>query len=137
VAELQAFAVGFSQVLMYNDPNEVVPEAGDAAPAEVEASAGAERQPGTLAGPPNFGKNFMKKTRKHIDQVRNRGSVPEDIPSPGNGGAERLVQIIRDRVAHGGGRDTIFADEPAVAFEDQGVTYIFRLNGEFWTILGN
>jgi hypothetical protein len=42
-----------------------------------------------------------------------------------------------ERVAKGGGRATTFADEPAVAFEDGGVTYIFKPNGEFWTILGN
>ncbi len=29
------------------------------------------------------------------------------------------------------------AEEAAVAFEDGGVTYIFRTAGEFWTILGN
>jgi hypothetical protein len=96
-----------------------------------------ERQPGTLDGPVSFGKNFITKVRKHINQVRSRGPVLEDIPSPGRGGAERVAQIIQDRVAQGGGRDTTFADKPAVAFEDEGVTYLFRPNGEFWTILGN
>jgi hypothetical protein len=84
-----------------------------------------------------FGKNFEKKVRKHIDQVRKRSSPPEDIPSPGKGGTQRVEQIIRDRLAQGPGRDTTFAGEAVVAFDDQGVTYIFRLSGEFWTILGN
>jgi hypothetical protein len=86
---------------------------------------------------PSFGKNFDKKVRKHIDQIRNRGPIKEDIPSPGQGGIDRVEEIIRDRVALGGGRAATYADEPAIAFEDGGVTYIFRLNGEFWTILGN
>ena len=90
-----------------------------------------------LSGPVTFGKNFDTKVRKHIDQVRNRGPIKDPIPSPGKGGIERIEQIIRDRVAQGGGRATSYADEAAVAFEDGGVTYIFRPNGEFWTILGN
>jgi len=90
-----------------------------------------------LEGPINFGKNFDKKVRKHIDQVRNRGATKEDIPAPGRGGIERVQEIIRERVARGGGRATTYAGEPAIAFEDGGVTYIFRRNGEFWTILGN
>jgi len=91
----------------------------------------------SLSGPVRFGPNFAKKVRKHIDQVRNRGPVQEAIPSPGRGGIEHVERIIRDRVAEGGGRATTYAGEAAVAFEDGGVTYIFRTNGEFWTILGN
>lgn len=90
-----------------------------------------------LSGPISFGDNFAKKVRKHIDQVRNRGGVKDPIPSPGNGGIEEVERIIRERVAKGGGRATTFAGEAAIAFEDGGVTYIFRPNGEFWTILGN
>ncbi len=93
--------------------------------------------PSLLGGPVRFGDNFDKKVRKHIDQVRNRGPVREAIPSPAKGGIERVQQIIRDRVAQGDGRGTTFAGEAAVAFEDGGVTYIFRPTGEFWTILGN
>jgi hypothetical protein len=89
------------------------------------------------SGPITFGENFAKKVRKHIDQVRHRGPVPEAIPSPGKGGMERVKQIIRERVGKGDGRATTYAGEAAVAFEDGGVTYIFRPNGEFWTILGN
>ncbi len=95
------------------------------------------RQPGTLSGPVRFGKNFEKKVRNHIGQVRNRVMPPEDIPSPGRGGLERVTEIIQERVAEGGGRETTYAGETAVAFEDGGVTYIFRSDGEFWTILGN
>jgi hypothetical protein len=90
-----------------------------------------------LRGPVTFGENFAKKVRKHIDQVRNRGPVKEAIPAPNRGGIERVERIIRDRVALGAGRRTTYAGEPAVAFEDGGVTYIFRADGEFWTILGN
>lgn len=86
---------------------------------------------------PTFGENFPKKVRKHIDQVRNRAGVRENIPPPGKGGIERVRQIVCDRVAKGDGRATTFAGEPAVAFADGSVTYIFRPNGEFWTILGN
>lgn len=93
--------------------------------------------PSLLTGPVTFGENFAKKVRKHIDQVRHRGPVPEVIPSPGKGGIERVAQIIRDRVAKWDGRVTTYAGEAAVAFEDGGVTYILRPNGEFWTILGN
>src|SRR5262249_39224432 len=100
-------------------------------------NSGPTRAPGTLSGPVSFWRNFLSKVRKHIDQVRNRGAEQEAIPSPGRGGADRVRQIIQDRVAQGGGRDTTYAGEPAVAFEDGGVTYIFRPNGEFWTILGN
>jgi hypothetical protein len=95
------------------------------------------RSPGTLDGPVRFGKNFDKKVRKHIDQVRNRVSPPENIAAPSASGIDRVRRIIEDRVAAGRGRDTTFADEPAVAFEDGGATYIFRPDGEFWTILGN
>jgi RHS repeat-associated protein len=90
-----------------------------------------------VEGEVRFGKNFDTKCRKHIDQIRNRGPVREDIPSPGRGGRERVQEIIRQRVAQGGGRATTYADEPAIAYEDGGVTYIFRPNGEFWTILRN
>jgi hypothetical protein len=86
---------------------------------------------------PRFGKNFDKKVRKHIDQIRNRGPVKEDIPSPGKGGIDRVEEIIRERAVLGGARAATYADEPVLAFEDGGVTYIFRLDGEFWTILGN
>ena len=86
---------------------------------------------------PIFGENFAKKVRKHIDQVRNRAAAYEDIPVPGKGGIEHVKQIIRERLLRGGGRATTFAGEPAVAFEDGNVTYIFHPNGEFWTILGN
>ncbi|HKI20166.1 MAG TPA: hypothetical protein VKA15_19910, partial [Isosphaeraceae bacterium] len=52
VAELQSYAVGFSQVLTHNyPPDEVGAGAGEAAPAEVGAGAGMERQSGTLDGP--------------------------------------------------------------------------------------
>jgi hypothetical protein len=91
----------------------------------------------SLSGPVSFGDNFTKKVRKHIDQVRNRGAVKDPIPSPGNGGVEAVERVIRDRVAQGGGRATTYAGEPAIAFQDGGVTYIFRATGEFWTILGN
>jgi len=101
------------------------------------ATPNAERQPGTLSGPVQLGKNFEKKVRKHIDQVRNRVTPPEDIPSPGKGGVKRVAEIIHERVAKGGGREATYAGETVVAFEDGGVTYIFRSNGEFWTILGN
>ncbi len=84
-----------------------------------------------------FGKNFGKKIRKHIDQVRKRGDVVDNIPSPGKGGIERVEQIIKERVANGGGRITTYAGERAIAFEDGGVTYILRKGGEFWTILSN
>lgn|SRR5487761_1813375 len=90
-----------------------------------------------FSGPLQFGENFPKKVRKHIDQVRHRGPVKDNIPSPGDGGIERVEQIIRDRVALGGGRLTTFADERALAFEDGAVTYIIREDGTFWTILSN
>jgi hypothetical protein len=95
------------------------------------------RPAATLAGPVRFGKNFDKKVRKHIHQVRHRKDPPESIPAPSAGGIDQVREIIEQRVAKGGGRDTTFADQPAVAFEDGGVTYIFRPDGEFWTILGN
>jgi hypothetical protein len=40
-------------------------------------------------------------------------------------------------VARGAGRATTFAGEAAVAFDDGGITYIFKTTGEFWTNLGN
>ncbi len=91
----------------------------------------------SIGAPITFGENFAKKVRKHIDQIRHREPVPEAIPSPGKGGIERVEQIIRERVGKGNGRATSYAGEAAVAYEDGGVTYIFRPNGEFWTILGN
>jgi hypothetical protein len=57
------------------------------------------RQPGTLSGPVQLGKNFEKKVRKHIDQVRNRVIPREDIPSPAKGGFDRVTEIIHERVA--------------------------------------
>lgn len=91
----------------------------------------------SLSGPVEFGPNFAKKMRKHIDQIRNRGSIREDIPAPGKGGIERVAEIVRDRVANGGGRSTTYADAPAVAYEDGAVTYIIHPDGEFWTVLSN
>jgi hypothetical protein len=46
------------------------------------ASAAVPGNPGSLSGPVVFGKNFDKKVRKHIDQVRNRGPIREDIFRP-------------------------------------------------------
>ena len=119
-------------------------EAG-AEPSEERIEGGVERgegapadaAPSLITGPITFGENFAKKVRKHIDQVRSRGPVKEDIPPPGRGGLERVERIIRDRVARGAGRATTYAGGAAVAFEDGGVTYIFRTNGEFWIVLGN
>ena len=88
-------------------------------------------------GPIDKGPNFLTKVRKHIEQVRNRLPVKEAIPKIGQGGADRVWEIIQARVAQGGGRTTVFAGEAAIAFEDSGVTYIFRPSGEFWTILAN
>ena len=116
---------------------DVVPMSMTNPDAEPTGTPNAERQPGTLSGPVQLGKNFVKKVRKHIDQVRNRVTPPEDIPSPGKGGIKRVAEIIHERVAKGGGREATYAGETVVAFEDGGVTYIFRSNGEFWTILGN
>lgn len=90
-----------------------------------------------LSGPLQFGQSFPKKVRKHIDQIRHRGPLKENIPAPGKSGIAHVEQIIRDRVALGGGRPTTFAGEAAVAFEDGMVTYIIRQDGMFWTILSN
>jgi hypothetical protein len=100
-------------------------------------SEGSDSVPLLFSSPVTFGENFAKKVRKHIDQVRSRGPTREAIPSPAKGGVERVRRIIQDRVAQGVGRATTFAGEAAVAFEDGGVTYIFKATGEFWTILGN
>jgi RHS repeat-associated protein len=86
---------------------------------------------------PVFGKNFEKKVREHIDQVRRRNGGREDIPRPSKGGAEAVERIIRERVARGNGRAGTYAREQAIFFEDCGVSYVFRTNGEFWTILSN
>ena len=69
--------------------------------------------------------------------MRNREAIKDSMPSPGKGGMEAVSRIIRERVAQGGWSATTYAGEAAVAFEDGGVTYIFRPNGEFWTSLGN
>ena len=89
-------------------------------------------------GGPSFGPNFLMKVRKHIDQVRrrHRGHV-DRIPRPERGGADRLKEIIVTRVSRGGGRFTTFAGARAIVYEDEGVSYVFRENGEFWTILRN
>jgi hypothetical protein len=84
---------------------------------------------------PTFGKNFDKKVRKHIDQVRKRHGVKEDIPEPGRGGIGRVEEIIRARVAQGGGVLEKWAGEDVIAFYDGAIKYIFRLNGEFWMIV--
>jgi len=86
----------------------------------------------------SFGKNFDKKVRKHIDQVRKRNDKQIDkIPSPNKGGAEKVKEIIQKRVSEGGERRSTFAGEPAIFYEDGDVSYVFRENGEFWTILKN
>ncbi len=85
----------------------------------------------------NWGKNFSKKARKHINQVRNRHGTVEQISKLRKGGEKRLQEIIRTRVGQHGGRATTYAGERAIAYEDGGVTYIFRESGEFWTILSN
>jgi hypothetical protein len=90
------------------------------------------------SGGPRFGSNFAKKVRKHINQVRHRQpGVVDNIPSPGLGGIGQVESIIRNRVAQGGGELTTYAGQSAIRYIDDGMTYIFRQNGEFWTILGN
>ncbi|MBL4661912.1 MAG: hypothetical protein JKY19_16250 [Alcanivoracaceae bacterium] len=86
----------------------------------------------------SFGNNFNKKVRKHIQQVRNRtNGVIDDIPSPGKGGADVVKNIIKQRVLKGVGYVSKFAGETAQFFPDGNVVYVFRENGEFWTILKN
>ncbi len=85
----------------------------------------------------SFGKNFEKKVRKHINQVRNRLGTKEEIPSPGKGGAEKVQQIIQDRISQGGGYAGRYAGEKVTFFEEGKVVYVVRENGEFWTILNN
>ena len=130
VDELHCYAVGVNQVLVHNECSFVPLE-------EVEASAAKLKAADDFSANINQGKNFLSKVRKHIDQVRNRLATSEAIPKVSQGGAERVWEIIQQRVAQGGGRPTTFAGEAAIAFEDGGVTYIFRESGEFWTILGN
>jgi hypothetical protein len=45
-----------------------------------------------VAGPDDiiWGKNFAKKARKHINQVRHRASIPDDIPKLNQGGLDKL-----------------------------------------------
>ena len=50
---------------------------------------------------------------------------------------KRVEEIVRQRVASGGGRTTTFAGEPAIAFEDGAVTYLIHPDGRFWTVLSN
>jgi hypothetical protein len=90
------------------------------------------------SGGPRFGLNFLTKVRKHIDQVRRRvpGKI-ERIPRPDSGGAAQIEEIIASRVKKGGGRFTTFAGARAIVYEDGGVSYVFRENGEFRTILRN
>jgi hypothetical protein len=88
-------------------------------------------------GPLDFGENFPKKVRKHIDQIRNRGPVREGILAPGKSGIKRVEEIVRERVAQGGGRATTFAGAPALAFEDGAVTYVTHPDGRFWTVLSD
>ncbi len=86
----------------------------------------------------NFGKNFEKKVRKHIDQIRKRydGQI-EDIPSPSSGGTDVVMEIIKRRIAQGGGYMSTYAGEAATFFVDGNVVYVLRESGEFWTILKN
>ena len=73
--------------------------------------------------PLTFGSNFAKKIRKHIDQVRNRVAGQIDrIPSPGQGGVDRMQRIIQDRIAQGGGVRTTFGGENVWSFRDGGVS---------------
>ena len=82
-----------------------------------------------------FGKNTEKKIRKHIDQVRNRHGIKQDIPRPRDGGNEIVKEIIRKRVEQGGGVYKPYAGQPAFRYFDGNVEYIIRPNGQFWTIL--
>ena len=41
-------------------------------------------------------------------------------------GNQTCCEIIHERVAKGGGREATYAGETVVAFEDGGVTYIFK-----------
>jgi hypothetical protein len=89
-------------------------------------------------GGPRFGPNFLTKVRKHIDQVRRRvpGKI-ERIPKPERGGMEQTWEIIAGPVKKGGGRFTTFAGRRAIVYEDGGVSYVFREDRKFWTILRN
>jgi hypothetical protein len=63
--------------------------------------------------------------------------IKENIPKSDKGGFEMVKGIIKKRVAQGGGYQSTYAGEKAIFYKDGGVTYVFRLNGEFWTILVN
>jgi len=87
-----------------------------------------------------WGSNMMKKFRKHIQQMRDRykkvGGEQDDLALD-DAGVEKIKKIIQDRVARGGGDKDTYAEEEVVKYVDQGVTYFFRPDGTFWTILGN
>ena len=86
----------------------------------------------------NFGDNFKKKARKHVDQMRKRyeGKL-DNIPKLGKGGFEKIQQIIKERVAEGGGYESTYSGQKATFYPDGGVVYVIRENGNFWTILKN
>lgn len=50
---------------------------------------------------------------------------------------EQTWEIIAGPVKKGGGRFTTFAGRRAIVYEDGGVSYVFREDRKFWTILRN
>jgi len=86
---------------------------------------------------------FLKKARKHIDQMRKRhpGTVtPIPAIRKDQAGAVSMIQdIINKRVAQGGGtiRPPGGSFPNTVEYVDGNVSYIFSQNGDFVTILKN
>lgn len=81
-----------------------------------------------------WGKNWKKKIRKHIHQMRQQHP---GLPRAGRGGLEKARDLIDVRVAQGGGRATSFAGEAAIAYESGAYSIITKPDGTFWTVLGN
>lgn len=81
-----------------------------------------------------IGKTFERKIREHWPEFVARHG---DLPKIRRGGLEEAERLIRERVARGGGVLTTFERTPVVSYHDGPISYIFRPNGEFWTILNN
>ena len=85
---------------------------------------------------PTFGENFGSKIKTKLNQLRKK--YPEVRDAKG-GGIEDALAIAQQRVAQGGGRvgpPVGQGETAAIYFEDGPVTWVFRPNGEFWSMRG-
>jgi hypothetical protein len=115
------------------------------------AGAGGQRLQMSVGGPgpgdaaaevdsniePTFGENFGSKIKSKLNQLRKKYPTVREAKK---GGIDDALAIAKNRVAQGGGRvgpPVGQGEICAIYFEDGPVTWVFRPNGQFWSMRKN